>query len=363
MGGGEGEGRPAPRGPLQRRVLQLLAEGFPGHEFVTGLADRSTLGPCTITVRPLSREVELDDLAAWLQGRESVDVVAVKKSDLHLRLKTEVLREWVGEGWREALAAPVHELPSVTVAVPEETTPCSLERGRKAVVARSVAVLLEQQGHAVEVTASADEDAWLWGADASSGPQRIEVAEVDVKHDRMRARHGGIVTLENLRDDVREDAIALEGRKRDDRFADALISFLMTHERRKRRLGMDNDKAGRKIAELDEILGRRVEAREKSGAEGAGESELSAEADATVCALIAQIEAAPDVTAHAARVLDPAPVNRLIRSLAEALGAVEGLPAGDPLWDAPLEALENAMRVVAPGLDQAQAQPPASKSP
>lgn len=361
MGGGDGEGRPAPRGPLQRRLLQLLAERFPGAEFLTGVADRSILGPCTLTVRPLGREVELDEVAAWIGEQPGVDVVAPKKSDMHVRLELDVLRAWLAEGWRQALAPPGDESRSVTVAVPSDAAPCSLDRGRKVVVGRSLVALLEQQGHEVEVTTSDDEDVWLWNPDGAAGPLRVDVAEVDVKHDRMRARHGGIVTLQNLRDDVREDAIALEGRKRDDAYADALVSYLLTHVRRKRRLGTDNEKVGRKLEELDEILAARDRAQEQSGAEG-GEphglgAELSEQEETTIRALIAQVEMAADVTAQAARSHDPASVNRLLRSLGEEVGAVEGLPEGDPVWAAAAQTVENALRVVAPGLDHAQKSP------
>ncbi|HEU5252537.1 MAG TPA: hypothetical protein VFU16_04315 [Solirubrobacterales bacterium] len=339
-------------------MLQLLAERFPEADFLTGVADRSILGPCTLTIRPLSREVELDEVAAWLEEQPGVDVVAPKKSDMHVRLDLDVLRAWLAEGWQEALAPPEGAPQPVTVAVPVDAAPRSLDRCRKVVIGRSVVALLEQQGHEVEVTASDDEDVWLWNPEAEAGPLRVDVAEVDVKHDRMRARHGGIVTLQNLRDDVREDAIALEGRKRDDAYADALVSYLMTHVRRKRRLGTDNEKVGRKLEELDEILSARDLAQEKrgegSGGEAGGAAEVSEQADTTIRALIAQVEMAADVTAGAARSHDPAPVNRLLRSLGEEIGAVEGLPAGDPLWAAAAEALENALRVVAPGLDHAQ---------
>jgi hypothetical protein len=334
---------------VQRRLLQVLAPYSPDLEFSTGLATRSTLGPCTLTVRPVGGDVDLESIALWLGRDENVDVAVPKHSLLHVRLKTSALRDWLRDGDGETPATPPPA--PLTVAVPVEASPCLLECSRKAAVARSVAALLEGQGHVVGVTASVDEHVWLWETEPSAGqkPQRIDVAEVDARHDRLRARHGGILTLEDLRADIREDAITLEGRKRSDRYVDALVACLMTHVPRERRLGLDDQKVRRKLTELDEILAIREVAREKREAEGASAAELSEQAEPMVQGLIGQIEAATDVPARAARSLDPAPVNRLLRSLALEMRTAEALPAGDPLWAASCEALENALQLVAPG--------------
>ncbi|HEU4599893.1 MAG TPA: hypothetical protein VFS26_09105, partial [Solirubrobacterales bacterium] len=233
--------------------------------------------------------------------------------------------------------------------LPSEESPCSLGTARKTVVGRSVAALLADQGHVVEIVDAADEDAWLSSGDDSAQPRRIEVAEVDARHDRMRARHGGTLTLENLRDDIREDAILLDGRERDDQYADAFVAYLMTQVPRERRLGLDDEKVGRKVTELDEILAALATAREKGQGASSGLAELPADAEPIVRGLIAQVEPARDLAAHAARSLDPAPLNRLVRSLAEEIAAAGELPAGDPAWTAAAEALDSGLRLMAPG--------------
>ena len=351
---GDAGGRPVPQGPVQRRLLRLLEEGFPGLGFSTSIATRSTLGSCTVILRPVAGEADLEEIAAWLGEQKSVERVSPKKAHLHVRVGTDALRAWFCEGWEEALAAPGPQLPPVIVTVPREGSPCSLDLSRKAVVARSVAALLERQGHVVEMATSADEHVWLCAGSASNGTDasRIDVAEVDVRRDKLRARHGGIVTREDLRADIREDAFAREGRERSDQFADALISYLMTQAPRERRLDIGDQKVGQKLAELDEILIARVVAREKIEAEGGGAPEVSAEGDTIARDLIEQVEAAPDIIARAARSLDPAPVNRLLRSLGTQMRAAADLPAGDPLWRPSVEALETAMRLVAPDADQ-----------
>ena len=346
MIGGVAEGTWVPHGPVQRRLLGLLAEGFPDLGFSTAVASRSTMGPDTLTVRPHAREPGVEEIAAWLEEQESVEAVAPKKGQLHVRLTIQALRTWFADGWQEGGAEPPPELGPVSVALPAEESPRSLGSSRKAVVGRSTAALLEDQGHAVEIGVSEDEDVWLADGDGLE-PRRVEVAEVDARHDRLRARHGGTLTLENLRDDIREDAILLDGRERDDQFADAFVAYLMTQEPRQRRLGIDDEKVGRKVTELDEILAAKALASGKS--EGEALAELPADAELSVRGLIAQVEPARDITAHAARSLDPAPLNRLVRSLAEEIAAAdELLPAGDPVWAAAAEALESGLRLLAP---------------
>ncbi len=349
----------APRGPVQDRLLQVLAGYSAEPGVATGIADRSTLGPCTLILRPENgHEVDLDGLATWLGQQQGVDLVASKTSHLHVRVQTEALRTWFFEGSQEAAAAAAPTLQPVTIAAPAADSPSSLDWSRKAVVARSVAALLEDQGQVVSFEASADEHVWLRPTEPSSapgeaGPLRLDVAQVDARHDRLRARHGGTLTLEDLRTDIREDAITLEGRERDDRYADALVSYLMTQAPRERRLGLDHEKVGQKQAELDEVLAVRGVARAKSEAEAAGAPGLSEAAESAVQALIGQLEAATAVTARATRFLDPAPANRFLRSLAQAMQAAEDeLPSGDPLWAASLEAFESALHVAAPGVDQ-----------
>lgn len=348
-GEGNKAGGAVPEGPVQRRLLQLLGERSTGFRMMTSLATRSTLGPGTIALRPLGEveDSELDDLAAWLGAQPGVEEVARKKSQLHVRLALDVLRVWFCDGWQEELPG---EPRAVSVAIPEAASPCSLAAARRASVGHSIAALLGER-HEVEVTASADEHVWVDGAEESpdSGPQQVDVAEVDLRHDRLRARHGGAVTLEDLLDDIRDDAIALEGRKRSDGFAEALVSCLMTQSPRKRRLGVDNEAVSQKLAELDEIEATKALAEEKGEAVSPEILDLPPQAEDRIRTLIRLLEAAMSARSAARRQLDPALVNRLLRPLAQAIEAArDDLRDGDPLWRASAATLDNALRSVAP---------------
>jgi len=352
-GEGDKAGGALPEGPVQRRLLQLLGERSPGLEMKTSLATRSTLGPGTIALRPLSEaeDSELDDLAAWLGAQPGVEQVARKQSQLHVRLALDVLRVWFCDGWQEELPG---ERRAVSVAIPEAASPCSLGAARKASVAGSIAALLGDR-HEVEVIASADEHVWVDGAGGSPepGPQRVDVAEVDLRHDRLRARHGGAVTLEDLLDDIRDDFIALEGRKRSDGFAEALVSCLTTQVPRRRRLGVDNEGVSQKLSELDEIEAARALAEEKGESVSPEIFDLSPQAEDRIRTLIRLLEAALSARSAARTQLDPAPVSRLLRPLAQAIEAArEDLRDGDPLWPAAAAILEGALASVAPAAAQ-----------
>lgn len=310
---------------MRRRLLELIGERSPGLEMSTGVATRSTLGPGTIILRPAGGqdEAELNDLAAWLGDQQGVEQVAGKKSDLHVRLELEALRGWFCDGWQEE-AQVDGESPNVGVAMPEPESPSSLGDARQQCVGRAIAVLL---GEEVEV----------------------EVAEVDTRHDRLRARHGGSVTLENLLADIRDDSILLEDRTRSEEYAQALVSYLMTHVPRRRRLSVDNEIVGQKLTELDEILAARSLAEEKFEAMSPHPFDLPPQAEDRIRTSIGLLESATSVRESARHQLDPAPVNRLLRLLAQAVDAArDDLPDGDPLWQASARTLEEAMRVVAP---------------
>lgn len=310
---------------MGRRLLQLLGEGSPGLEMSTGLATRSTLGPGTIILRPAggSDEAELDDLAAWLGDQPGLEQVARKKSHLHVRLELEALRSWFCDGWQEEPRANGGQ-PTVSVAMPEAESPGSLGSARRQCVGRAIADLL---GEEVEV----------------------EVAEVDTRHDRLRARHGGSVTLENLLADIRDDSILLEDRTRSEEYAEALVSYLMTHVPRKRRLSVDNEIVGQKLTELDEILAAQALAEAKFEALSPHPFDLPPQAEDRIRTLVGLLESAASARASARHQLDPAPVNRLLRLLAQAVDAArDDLPDGDPVWLASARTLEDALRVVAP---------------
>jgi hypothetical protein len=351
-----GEGRTAggevPEGPVQRRLLQLLGEHSPGLEMATSLATRSTLGPGTIALRPLGgpENAELDDLAAWLGTQPGVELVARKKSHLHVRLALDVLRIWFGDGWQEEPSASAGEPRTIGIAIPEAATPCPLGSARRTSVARSIVALLGER-HEVEVSTSPDEQIWVEGGEGSTAPepQRIDVAEVDLRHDRLRARHGGAVTLEDLLADIRDDAIVLDGRKRSDEYAEALVSYLTTHVPRTRRLGVDNEAVSQKLTELDEIEAAQTLAEEKCEVASADVPDLTPQAEDRIRTLIGLLGSAVTARAVARRQLDPAPVNRLLRLLAQAIEASkDDLPDGDPLWPASAKLLENALGSVAP---------------
>jgi hypothetical protein len=334
-------------GPIQHRLLALLAEHSPGAEFVTGLAARSSLGPCVLTVsRGASTDGDrsLDELGRWLAAQPGVEEVADKRSHLHVLLATATLRSWLEEGLDEAGAAADGRW--ARIEVPVEEPDCSLSRYRRIAVGHSVAAALAEQGFEVTVIVGEGDEVRLTAgasADAPGSEQLIEIAEVDARHDRLRARHGGVVTLEDLIDDAEGGPGA--GRERGDGYGRAVVNLLLTGGRRQRRLTIDDDGFRRRQVELDEIVA--AEEIAAAGAQAESGPGPDGSDEESVRELIAGVESAVGAVARVASGLDPVQLNRLAGTLARDTATAQGaLPAGDPLWGASARTLDRLLRLL-----------------
>jgi hypothetical protein len=338
------------RGPIQRRLLALIEEGAGRWSFATGLAARSSLGPCILTLRqesPGEPDGSLAEAERWLAAQPEVEEVAAKNAHLHVRVTTAVLRSWLSDAYADSRGATTEARVSTQVAVPREGRPCSLSCFRRIAVGYAVGPALSANGVEATVTSYDGDDVRVAAAaptDAAGGERMVEVAQVDARHDRLRARHGGVVTLEDLLDDLEGDAAA---QRRGEGYPRALLHFLMTGVPRQKRMPLDDQGFRRRQAELDEVLAARELARAGGSAAGAGSPSPAAEDDDCVRELIAGVESVDGMVGRTAHQLDPAPLNRLAGILARAVaGAESALPAGDPLWAASATALDRVLRVL-----------------
>ncbi len=340
----------ANRGPLERQLLALLEQGSGKRGFSTGLAARSSLGPCVLTVRqgsPGEPDGALAEAERWLAGQSEVEEVAAKNAHLHVRVTTAALRSWLCDAHAGSGVATADPPVSTRVAVPREGRPCELSCFRRIAVGQAVGPALSANG--VEATvASYDGDAVLVEAtpttDTAGGERMVEVAPVDARHDRLRARHGGVVTLEDLLDDLEGDEAA---KRWGEDYPRALLHFLMTGVPRQQRMQLDDQGFRRRQAQLDEILAARELAHASGKAAEAGPPSFAGQDDDCVRELIARVESVDGMVGRTARQLDPAPLNRLAGFLARAVaGAENALPDGDPLWKASATALDRVLRVL-----------------
>ncbi|HEY2716613.1 MAG TPA: hypothetical protein VGI73_10395 [Solirubrobacterales bacterium] len=334
------------RGPIQRRLLALLEEGVGSRSFATGLASRSSLGPCILTVRqhsPGEPDGGLAEAERWLAAQPEVEEVAAKNAHLHVRVTTAALRSWLSDAYADSGGATTEARVSTQVAVPREGRPCSLSCFRRIAVGYAVGPALSANGVAATVTSYDGEDVRVAAAATDAGGERmVEVAEVDARHDRLRARHGGVVTVEDLLDDLEGDAAT---QRWGESYPRALLHFLMTGVPRQKRMPLDDQGFRRREAELDEILAARELAR--AGGSAGADSSSQAEDDDCVRELIAGVESVDGMVGRTAHQLDPAPLNRLAGSMAQAVaGAESALQAGDPLWEASANALDRVLRVL-----------------
>jgi hypothetical protein len=334
-------------GRLRRRLSRLLLDYSPSAEFGIGVASRSSLGPCTLIVRSVGpAAADLDDLAAWLGRQPGVARTAVRKAHLHVYLATEAMRSSFEAAPETSTAGSLGDVspPSATVTIPDLGAPSSLSSARRATVGHAITALLTGQGWQVSTCSSADADVWISESeDPGEGPRRIDVAEVDSRHDRLRARHGGTLTYGDLIDDVDDGPGAAAGESREASFAQRAVSYLMTEAPRRRRLAVSDSGLRRKLVELDEILAARAFAAEL-GNGGGDRAPVSPCDEAAVRELIAGVEMAEAAAEGAASSLDPAAAHRCARALASEMHATrEVLPAGDPLWRASAAALDGAL--------------------
>src|ERR1700751_5272964 len=88
------------RGPIQRRLLALLEEGAGRWSFASGLAARSSLCPCILTVQqgyPGDPGGGLAEAGRWLAPQPGVEEVGAKNAHLHVRVTTPALRSWLSD--------------------------------------------------------------------------------------------------------------------------------------------------------------------------------------------------------------------------------------------------------------------------
>jgi hypothetical protein len=351
-------------GAVQAQVLALLNEYSDG-DFVTTIAQRSPLGPRTVRVataaeRERASRVACEDLARWLANHPSVDAVSSRPPHVYLRVSTEALRSWVGEGFAEGTVVGDtgggEQLAVIRFAEPEGDRVRTLDEFREAAMGRAVASLLGSRGfdlvierwspdHEPEPEPDAELAATVvvvGGAFPRSNDDLLApVGGVDVRHGALRARHGGTVSAEDVLGDISERMAGRFARKVDpaagwrESYADALLTFAMLRAGRSKRIALDDEKLKREAAEFDAVLAARAEPR-VGVVDEVGEDDVRE--------LAVELDLLPMVIARAAQALEPSFLIRFARSLADRVRAARAyMPPTDPLWPAVDEAIDLAL--------------------
>lgn len=350
-------------GAVQAQVLALLNE-YSDADFVTSIAQRSPLGPravrvATVEERDKASHVACEDLAHWLANQPSVDAVSSRPPHVYLRVSTEALRSWVGEGFTDHSvvgAAGGAQLAVIRFCDPDEDRARTLEEYREAAMGRAVASLLGSRGFdlvierwSADAEPEAEPDAELaatFVVVGSAFPRTTDdllapVGGVDVRHGALRARHGGTVSAEDVLGDIGGRLAGRFARGIDDgaawrsAYADALLTFTMLRTGRSKRVVLDEDKLRREAAEFDEILAARTDPR-VGVVDDVGEEDVRQ--------LAVELDLLSVATARAAQSLEPSFLIRFARSVAERVRAARPyMPPTDPLWPAVDEALDLAL--------------------
>jgi hypothetical protein len=344
MSGGEAVlGRFAGTGPVEAGVLALLGE-CAGGEFEASVAHRSPLGPRALRVQ-LKEATADPSPEAWtalgsvLEDQWWVDAVAPRPKYLYLRLTTDALRAWVAGG-----PGPVEGDDGAGRSIRvwlRARDPGSLAGRRQAAVGRSVAALLTSRGFRTAV---------VEGQPAAGGRGRlvpVDLGEVDVRHGPLRARHGGSVNVDDVLGDIRRRLAPSHGlAEGGDRFAEALLAFVLLRTPRTRRVQLADETLEREASAFATLLEARAIAGSRAAApDGNGLGPAAGDgSEPAVRDLALELDMLPGVAARAAEALEPSLLIRFVRSVADRMHAAKTyLPASDGLWPAAGEAIDVAM--------------------
>lgn len=334
-------GRYAGTGPVEAQVLALLRD-CAGGEFTASIAPRSPLGPRAVRVQldgvPGGSSPDAwQALASVLEDQWWVDAVAPRRQHMYVRVTTDALRAWVAAG-----LGPVagDEGAGRTIRVwLAGRDPGSLGARRQAAMGRSVAALLASRGFETSVVVGA----------APNGGHLVpvEIGEVDVRHGPLRARHGGSVNVDDVLGEIRERLAPSHALGEwSDRYAEALLAFVLLRTPRARRVQLDDEMLRREASTFESVLEARAiaDARTAVSAGGGSGPPAGGGAEQAVRELAAELDLLLDAAARAAGALEPALLMRFLRSVADRVHAAKTyLPAADALWSAAGEAIDVAL--------------------
>jgi len=221
----------------------------------------------------------------------------------------------------------------------------SLDALRQVTMAEALATLLRSQGHdtSLEYAVTAHHLEVIFLADDNQPDTVIPltVGGVDVPAGPLRARYGGRLCADNLFVAARELIAQHHGNAdRTDQCEDysrAFVRFALVRTERSRRIQLDNLKLTSELATFDLVLSAlsmpQLEPRLANGEEGARE-------------LAMELDLLPAMAQRAVNELDPAPLTRSLRTLAErAWSARARLASADPLRRALSVALGEVLEI------------------
>lgn len=303
--------------PLQARVGALVADGL-GRPVPVHSADRSPVGPRALRLALAAPGAPPSHaLAEWAERQAWIDAVAARPENVYIRPAVAALEEWLQVDLADpAAACAAGRRDRVTVVCPAAPEMDSLTAFRLARCADSLAALLRLCGGGLVVHDGTDAPLRTLVVREHDGRRReLPVGNVDVRHGALRARHGGLVAL----DDVLADMDAHEPPS-----AHARLAFTLLRTPRARRVTLDDTRLARSTHELATLVGA---CRPPSGApEAAGTRRPE-----SIRALVLELDRLPSVVARAADAFDPAVVLRYAELLGGLIRELEPAAALDPV--------------------------------
>lgn len=376
-------------GAVQSRVIALLRTYSEGN-FAANVAERSPLGQRALRIRPPGdtdsvRAAACKQLSLWLADQPWVEAVIARAPHVYLRVRTETMCSWVTaafSGHGPTLGQEGRDRVAVLQFVDSSAgSPRSLDEFRQAATGRAIASLLASRGYevmvnplpvperaAIALKAAPPEASKVWlyifSTTDSSSPNdgdllQAQVGGVDVPHGRLRARHGGTVSAEDILGEIQERLLTefsnnpalVNSAALREQCAEMLLVFVLLRVERARRVQLDDAKLHGELTAFTSVLeARQFAAAVTSPFEAAGASvpPKLAGSDRAMRDLAVEIDLLPLVAARVVNELEPALITRYVRSLSERAHAARPyLPAADPLWLATNRALDTALSLIA----------------
>jgi hypothetical protein len=154
--------------------------------------------------------------------------------------------------------------------------------------------------------------------------------------------------LGEMRERLAPSLVLAEG---GERYAEALLAFVLVRRPRASRVELDDETLKREANAFGSLLEARAIASTRAAAPDAAGSGPAAGSEPAVRELASELDLLPGTAARAAEAFEPALLIRFMRSLADRVHTAKtSLPAADGLWQTAGEALDVALSLAGVGV-------------